>query len=320
MTNKSIQKTIQRDLFQHNFPSCKTNKGLIELQEKNSHLDRYYIASLVSNDRRVLFEDCYKIYEPYKDSNFLTEIPTRFHQRTWEMYLGTLFVKNGKLLKKDRGDSQADLQVLTPNLIHIECTAVTHGDPTNPDSVPKMRFATDIDHLFVDDVPEDKILLRITQALNDKRKQYTARISDKRVSEKDPYIIAINTGEMGYPEHLPRILKAVFGVGYLTLRMRENGLPIANPSSFWSRRETISKVNKTDVDMTFFEKEENRGISAVIYSNVDVLNHLMGHQNDLILVHNPLATNPISLSEFGFLTQHYVDKSTGNVEKIEAKL
>ncbi|MEI7709761.1 MAG: hypothetical protein WCI76_03540, partial [bacterium] len=98
---------------------------------------------------------------------------------------------------------------------------------------------------------------------------------------------------------------------------RQNGLPIANPPSFWSRRESISKANNECIDMTFFEKEENKGISAVIYSRSVVLHHLADTSLEPILVHNPLASNPISFNEFNFLEQHYVDKNTGDVVKID---
>ncbi len=308
-------------LFSTNLPECTTNEEIDKLRVKNPHLDTYYLATVVIAERKTLFEECYKIYEPYKDKNFLKEITTRFHQRTWEMYLGVLCLTNGKALKEDRGDDQADLQIVAkPNLINIECTAVTHGDATNPDAVPRMHIATSINHLVFSDVPEEKILLRITQALNDKHKQYQERIADKRVSENEPYIVAINTGEIGYPEHLPRILKAVFGIGDFTLRMRQNGKPVASPTSFWGRRAAIAKTNKKDIDMTFFENDENKGISAVIYSSSTVLNHLVRPEDtDIMLVHNPLAANPIPLGEFSFLTQHYVDKTTGDVVRIEAK-
>lgn len=308
-------------LFSTNLPECTTDEEIIKLQEENPTLDPYYIASSVIAKRKVLFEVLYKVFEPYKDSNFLKEITTRFHQRTWEMYLGYLCIKQGKVLKESRSDDQADVQIVTKqNPIHIECIAVTHGDPANPDAVPKMHIPDNIGHIVVRDVPEDKILLRITQALNDKYKQYQKRLADNRISDKEPYVIAVNTGELGHPEQIPRIFKVVFGVGYLTLRMRVGGLPVANPTSFWSRRESIAKTNKEDINLTFFEQNAHECISAVIYSNSNVLNYLTNPREDeIILVHNPLASNPISHKEFSFLTQHYVDMTTGDVVKIEAK-
>lgn len=311
---------MEKSLFSIKLPECKTNEELNNLFKENPKLDQYYIASSTISDRRTLFEECYKLYEPYEDKNFLTEIETRFHQRTWEMYLGSLCLKNKKILKKDRKDNLADIQVINnSNLIHIECTAVTHGDPTNSNSVPPMRVSTDINNIFTYDVPEDRILLRIAQALNDKLNQYNERLLDGRVLKNEPYIIAVNTGEMGYPEHLPYILKAVFAIGYLTLRMRQNGKPIANPPSFWGRREIISKTNNQKIDMTFFEKDESKGISAVIYSNHMVLHHLTNPSYEIYLVHNPLATNPILYDEFSFLTQYYLDEKTGDIVKIAPK-
>ncbi len=307
-------------LFPTEFPQCPTNEEIIKVQAENPHLNPYYLATAVIPERKVLFEDCYKIYEPYKDNNFLQEIPTRFHQRTWEMYMGVLCIKNGKVLQK-RADDQADLQIKTgSSVIHIECTAVTHGDPIKPDTVPKMHIAETVNDLRVYSVPEEKILLRITQSLNDKLHQYKKRIIDGRILERDPYIIALNTGELGYPEHIPNILKAVFGIGYLTLKMREKGLPITSPRPFWSKREGILKANKASVGTIFFEKDESKNISAIIYSNFNVLDLLINPaKEDIILVHNPLAINPLSINEFGFLTQYYVDKVNGGVIKKPAE-
>ncbi len=93
-------------LFSTNLPECTTNEEIDKLRAENPHLDTYYLATSVITERKKLFDECYKIYEPYKDKNFLKEITTRFHQRTWEMYLGVLCLTNRKVLKKDRGDNQ----------------------------------------------------------------------------------------------------------------------------------------------------------------------------------------------------------------------
>lgn len=314
----TMNSQTEKNMFTDNFHFCTTNEEIKSLQESNPKLDPYYIASSVIEERRSLFNMCYSLFEPYKDSNFLKEIKTNFHQRTWEMYLGYFCLTHNKQLKEiGTAEGNADIEIIAgENPIFIECTAVTHGDPSNADRVPEMHIS-DINNIVVRDVPEDKILLRITQSLNEKLKQYNQRLADQRVEPDSPYIVAINTGELGHPEHIPRILKAVFGIGYLTLRMRENGNPIPNPPSFWSRRQIISKTSGVDIEMTFFEKEESKGISAVIYSNDIVLHHLTNPERGLILVHNPLASNPIPLEEFSFLTQHYVDKKTGDIIKLE---
>jgi len=237
------------------------------------------------------------------------------------MYLGSLFINNGKVLNNNRKEHDADIQVKQgENLIHVECTATTLGEENKPDTVPEMYVSKSVYNLVVQDVPEEKILLRIAQALTDKHKQYQKRITDGRVKENEPYVVAINTGTLQHMENLPNILKTLFGIGHITLRMRQNGIPVENPTPYWSRRESITKANGEIVDMTFFEKEEHKGISAVIYSNSTVLNHLLNPSDeDTILVHNPLASNPIPFEEFNFLTQHYVDKETGIVEKITPK-
>jgi hypothetical protein len=308
------------NLFNIDFPECKTDKELNNIKEQHPNLDPYFLATCVIPDRRILFENSYKNYREYQDTNFLKEITTRFHQRTWEMFLGDLLLRKNKKLKRDRKDSDPDIQILTKKgLIHIECVAITHGDPNDPNRVPEMYVANNIKDIRVSDVPEEKILLRITNALAEKFKQYEKRIKSKRIKENEPYVIAVNTGALGHPQDLPYILKAVFAIGYQALRLRVNGKRVENPASHWTKRKAVSKINKEEVDMTFFEDETHKNISAVIYSNETVLHHLKDPSQEVVIVHNPFATNPISFSEFDFLAQYYIEKETGNVIRLEPK-
>jgi type I restriction enzyme S subunit len=58
--------------------------------------------------------------------------------------------------------------------------------------------------------------------------------------------------------------------------------------------------------MNFFEDPQHAGISAVIYSKDVVLNHPEKLGEDCILVHNPLAKNPLPEKIITFLKQYKV--------------
>ena len=47
------------------------------------------------------------------------------------------------------------------------------------------------------------------------------------------------------------------------------------------------------LDRSFFEQEESRGISAVLYSTSEAFNCYGIAGSELMLIHNPLATSPL---------------------------
>ena len=79
-----------KSIFTDNFPLITTDQELQVLKDKYPDYDSYYVASGSIQDRKKRFDDLYQKYHPYTDSHFLTEVKKKFHQRTWEMYLGCL--------------------------------------------------------------------------------------------------------------------------------------------------------------------------------------------------------------------------------------
>lgn len=67
-------------------------------------------------------------------------------------------------------------------------------------------------------------------------------------------------------------------------------------------QEKVIKASGTEIETTFFLNPEYSGISAVIYSCVDVFNYPTEISKAFLLFHNPLATSPLPL---GFLKKGY---------------
>lgn len=293
-------------LFSKNIPLCKTNGELFELKKQYSDFDDYYFASAVIEERKEFFETLWSKYETYADANFLDEIPFRFSQRVWEMWLGNLMLENGKILKKPNKKGGADLVISSEKNIHIECVVPEHGK--GADAVPEMMVGT-IENMFVQDVPEQKIVLRVRHSLKEKFEQYQQRLQKGLVDDTEPYIIAVNTSDFGYPEHIPYALKAVFGIGFPALRIFDGEKRLENPTHHWTHRPTIAKQSGTEIDTLFFLIPEFANISAIIYSNKSVLNSRINNE-PIVIIHNPLAKNPIPLSDFDFFVQYHKDKSS----------
>lgn len=288
-------------LFKEKFTEVKTNKDFKKLQKENPDLDGYYIASASMSYRRRIFEKLYAQFEPYADRHFLQEVKKHFHQRTWEMYIACVLLKNN--IRISSSDNGPDIKVsIGKKVIWIECVACSRG--TGDDAVPPLRYDGSLQ-----DLPEKQMLLRMTSSLEDKFKKYREYLEKGIIRKEDVFIIALNRADLDhFDPGIPFIFKALFGIGYLTIPINPLNGKKTESSPFWSTRYTVAKQNGKDVSVKFFEAQEHSGISAVIYSKDSVLNHPKEIGSECILVHNPMASNPLHESIFPFFEQYKAEE------------
>jgi len=210
---------MSNTLFTVEFPLVETKAELEKIIKSHSNYDPYFIASGCCKERREKFDKLWPKYEPYADSHFLKEVKTNFHQRTWEMYIGNvLLIKNLIITSKNEGPDF----VVGDNL-YIECVAPTKGDPAKPDSVPEMFVAIKPEKISVQDVPVDKMILRITQAIKDKAiGQYEKWKNKNWFNQEMSFVIAINTADLSYVEDpsMPNVLKVLFGFQFMQINIK----------------------------------------------------------------------------------------------------
>ena len=151
-------------IFTTELPIIESDEDLEKVKNIYPQYDPYFIASGCSQSRKEKFDKLWERYAPYADSHFLSQIRINFHQRSWEMYMGNVLLDKGLEIKST--DEGPDF--IIENTAYIECVAPTKGDPGKPDSVPEMFVATKPEEIRVQDVPVDKMILRITQAIKDK--------------------------------------------------------------------------------------------------------------------------------------------------------
>lgn len=288
-------------LFTDNFPISKTDDDLRRLQTQYPDYDGYYIASGSIADRRRFFNDLYKQFKPYADSNFLVDIKNDFHQRTWEMYLACILLRRGfQISSSDKGP---DIKlVIGGKTIWIECVAPKKGSKDSGNYVPDMECNGEWQ-----DVPEKQMLLRLRNSLSEKFKVYEKYISDGVVDKGDIFIIAINRASLDHVDTgIPLIFKVLFSLGYLSFPLLKDSEKKVSKSGkpFWSLRREIPKKNGNTVPMDFFQNHDHSGISAVIYSKDSVLNCRKKAGEECVLIHNPFASNPLSESTFSFFSQY----------------
>lgn len=275
---------MQNSIFKIELPLISTSNELDVVMKLYPKYDPYFITSGCIKDRKEKFDKLWQKFQPYADTHFLSQVKINFHQRTWEMYVGNVLLeKNLSIASNNEGPDF----VVNDN-IYVECIASTKGEAGKPDSVPPMYVAKNPAETIVQDVPVDKMILRITQALKDKAiDQYENWKSKQWFDAQKSFIVAINTGDLEYPQDylgIPLVIKALFGLQYL--QISQNG----DQSFSW--RNMINKGN--GVPVTYFAGEDFKFVSGVIFSDKTILNHPEIIGDDCIFIDNPHATNPIS--------------------------
>lgn len=249
-----------------------------------------------SVELRELLNSLWSKFFPLADSNFVDEISNDFHPRFWEMYLANVLLNNGmKLSSKDFGP---DICVDSGDKsVWVEAIAPTKGN--GADAVPVQEKNGQASN-----VPEDKIILRLRSAIEEKHRKYLKYISNNTMSKSDPYVIAINGYQL--PSWMCQtapsfIEKAVYPLGCHTVTFNKKTKNIVDRGIEY--RPEIIKQNNATVDTTVFQNPDYAGISAIIFSCANVWGlkssqlwesdspGLVG--KDFQVLHNSLANNPI---------------------------
>lgn len=285
-------------LFTDELPIVTTDEELTALKTRYATYDEYYIASGAIADRRPRFEELWKLYQPHADRHFLSEVKKQFHQRTWEMYVGCALLKN-KISFSSENEGPDFLVQAGERKVWIECIACNKGE--GADKVPPLQYGV------VQDVPEDEMCIRIAHALKTKKETYDRYRKQERVGNSDPLVIAVNAGALGHPEtNIPLLMKCVFGIHHQTVTIPKDG---GAPRLGWSYRDFIEKKNESKVSVTFFFENENASISAALYCRNNVLNHSADLGQDIVVIHNPFAANPLPQEVFVGLKNYKMDQN-----------
>ncbi len=263
----------------------KTNFELDKIKKQHPKYDPYFIASASFNERRRKFESLWKNYAPYADVNFRNQVKISFHQRSWEMYVGNVLLKKNLNIKSKKEGPD----FIVGDKIYIECVAPTKGDPKNPNSVPDPFIATSPDEMIAQPVPDNQMILRISQVIHDKGLDQYQKWKNKAWFKADnPFILTINVADLGYVEEpeMPNVIKTLFGFESLQINLRTG-------KSSYSARNEIKKSNDSSVPVRYFLNSDFNFLSGVLFSEEYVLSHPENLGDDCFFVNNPFAINPV---------------------------
>jgi hypothetical protein len=243
---------------------------------------------------RAFVESLWDRFHGFADPNFLTEIRRDFHARFWEMYLTCALheyaTQRGIAISCPKPGPDILLEH-EGNRVWVEAVIATNGMPGRPDSVvqPNADGSSRI--------PEEKIVLRYTNALSEKYGKYRRYLRKGIVRKSDAFVVAINGAALSWKgiqaaDDVPRFLKALYPLGPFQLVLdRRTGETIRHQNQ---PRFNIVKASGDNVAVMPFLERGSRGITAVLGSLADVMYHGTPLGSDFELAHNPMGRAPIS--------------------------
>jgi len=248
-------------------------------------------------------EKLWEDFAPFADKQFLDEIETNLKSRFWEMYLGCSFLYNNYNLELPSHNGGPDLKI-TYKTINLWIEAVT---PQKGDGEDKLEEPP---NMVVVNVPQDKMILRIQNSIDEKKRNYLRWIDKNVVRENEPFILAINGSELPFARterEMPLILRAIsqFGDQYLTFSKED--FEIIDQGYHYE--DSVTKTSGTIINKNIIENVDYNFISAFLYSSVDPLNRPESIGDDYILIHNPLAANKLPIGFLKLGCEYYHDEN-----------
>lgn len=247
-------------------------------------------------DTREFIAHIWDIYEPYADPHFQSDSRNHFLQRFWEMYLAVSLIERGHEIHRHSEEGPEFYIQSDDNRIWIEAIAPGPGEGEDRVSEPVTGIA--------ERVPTEKILLRYTHALAEKKNKYLEAVEKEIIAPNDSYLLAINSHGIPhapYGDVMPYFIQAYLPFGpYAVSIDRETGDIV---DSFHQYRDAVTKISGTDIPTTAFLDKEYAGMSAVLNSSVDCVNKPDEFGGDFCLLHNPGSDNPIDIGMFSWCEQ-----------------
>jgi hypothetical protein len=252
------------------------------------------------DEARSFIQELWRDVESYLDPDLPSKLPHEFHQRFWEIYLAASMVRAGIQLLPRPGrhvDAGPDICFIGKSGKKVWIEAVTAFAGAGPDTVQEGRLGV------ARDVPDDQIKLRLLNAFDNKYRKYKEYMENDIISSEEPYVIAINAARVPsamLERELPRIVRALLPFGHEVIHLDRQSLGVVGFSHEY--KDTVEKISGARISTAPFLDLAYSGISAVLYSCVDVFNHPAAPGTDLLLLRNPIARNPL---EAGFLGRGY---------------
>jgi hypothetical protein len=245
----------------------------------NPSFDRGFVWMAISQKYRDQVNQRWSVARQYCEPNFVSEFrdKDKFNGRYWELNLRYLYARQ---LIRIPGSGEPDL--IANNYV-AECVVPAASD------VPDLVF----DGLLYQ-YPTDEIARRVTSALVIKLAQLNtrrARAPGRIDYTSTPYIIALGLPQREFRSAMHMngmdIIEAVLmGAGPLQLTIGAGG---GTGTVGVSSQGTMMTRNGTEFDIAYFQRDEWKDVSAVMWSSEWLPEH-----GDMKLLLNPNANIPLN--------------------------
>ncbi|MFH4621769.1 hypothetical protein [Vibrio furnissii] len=259
---------------------------------------------------RNLTNQLWETFQPFSDQHFTEQLAIDFDARFWEMDLTVDLIRQGFDVSCPKPGPDVCLNV-DERRVWIEAIAPKEGE--GADKVPEV--VTGEAHA----VPNDRIILRYTSAIAEKYNKYLEYLKSEIIAPDEPFVIAINGCQIPSARadfEPPRIVRSVFPIGHEYLTVDKKSGDVVD--SGFEFRLSVQKENGTEIPINHFINSEYSGISAIIFSCSDCCNRPK-ENNDWVIVHNPLATNPIASDMISSHREYIATPVDGDTYKLECK-
>lgn len=286
-------------IFVHDylFPTMTSNDEFETYKKDHPEFDPEYILHHCYKPRQETkdwIESIWAIYQEYAEPRFLEclRAPGGFHDFSWQMYLGSVFLDKQYQLVKSSGQGP-DMQLLVDGKnIWVEAVVTTPGKDESSAGIPSSGSIYN---------GLDPRVTRISNALTKKHKKYKEKYLGKVCGEDEPYIIAINGSETPGLNYSRPAEATVYGRGNDVIRRRPDG---STESGYYELRESFT-TNKNGKAVTipanYFCNDSYKEISALIYCEQHIINannYERTPEGNLYLLLNPFASNKIDPVKF----------------------
>lgn len=236
----------------------------------------------------------WKKFAPYADQDFTQQFALHPHRRFWEMYIGVALLERGFDLQPRKSLDGPDLHlILDDKDVWIEATAP--GEGVGEDSVPTLD-----EHSGFVPVPDDKVILRFTNSVSEKKQRLDHYIGTGIVGLNDAYVIAINGAriEMSLLDGpMPVIVKAVYPIGEHQVIIDTNKMEVIEER--YATRRAILKASGSPVSTQSFIDPSYSGVSGVLYARKPIAIHSGDARADFLYIHNHGADNRMEIGWLG---------------------
>lgn len=273
--------------------------------DQSTDPEYHSLSSPINDDSqrcREFVESLWNDYVNFADKNFLSDAKNHFHQRFWEMYLSVAFIRRGYKVIKSPEEAPDVCVQLKEQKLWIE--AVAPGPGTGLDKIPLPEFGK------ANWVPTDQIALRYLQVLDAKFQKFQSYLEKGIIGSEDIFVIAINCNKVPHayfgstvPYHVQALLP--IGPPNVVFNVATDSIVEAG----YSFKDSVKKNSGSIVEKKAFTDFKYSGISAVMNAIHEVGGYTLNSNNlgiDFDILHNPLATNPLSIELLPWVKNRYI--------------